>query len=106
MECHVEASPRAINLWRKAGGQMLLNNDKHNVTERDHSYKSLMQLRIRRLTRADFGTYHCSSKNSHGEAEGTIQLYGKRKTQNMKQKFHFCKTFLALFRTAKFIDRN
>lgn len=37
-----------------------------------------MKLTIRNLQYGDFGNYRCISKNSLGETEGSIRVYGKR----------------------------
>lgn len=39
-------------------------------------YASQMTLIIRKLHKVDFGGYKCISKNSIGDAEGTIRIYG------------------------------
>lgn len=36
-----------------------------------------MKLTIRNLQYGDFGNYRCISKNSLGETEGSIRVYGK-----------------------------
>lgn len=36
-----------------------------------------MKLTVRNLQPGDFGNYRCISKNSLGETEGSIRLYGK-----------------------------
>lgn len=36
-----------------------------------------MKLTVRSLQLGDFGNYRCISKNSLGETEGSIRLYGK-----------------------------
>ena len=36
-----------------------------------------MRLKIRSVGLADFGAYKCVAKNSLGETDGTIKLYGK-----------------------------
>lgn len=40
-------------------------------------YAVEMVLQIKRLQKNDFGGYKCISKNSIGDTEGTIRLYGK-----------------------------
>jgi len=36
-----------------------------------------MRLKIRNLTKNDFGMFKCVAKNSLGETDGNIKLYGK-----------------------------
>nr|CAH7751253.1 unnamed protein product [Callosobruchus chinensis] len=76
LQCHVEASPKAINYWTRESGEMILANDKYHMTEINNSYYSVhMKLVIRRFQKSDLGGYKCISKNSIGDAEGTIRLY-------------------------------
>ncbi|XP_063242540.1 lachesin [Bacillus rossius redtenbacheri] len=76
LQCHVEASPKAINYWTRDTGEMIIANDKYNMTEINSSYYSVqMRLTIRKFRRSDFGGYKCISKNSIGDAEGNIRLY-------------------------------
>lgn len=57
---------------------MIISNDKYNMTEITVSYYSAqMKLTIRKLKKSDLGGYKCISKNSIGEAEGNIRVYGK-----------------------------
>nr|CAI5857619.1 unnamed protein product [Callosobruchus analis] len=78
LQCHVEASPKAINYWTRESGEMILANDKYLMTEINNSYYSVhMKLVIRRFQKSDLGGYKCISKNSIGDAEGTIRLYGE-----------------------------
>ena len=42
-----------------------------------NSYKFQLTLTIKRLQPEDFGTYRCISKNSIGQAEEVVELYGK-----------------------------
>ena len=57
---------------------MIIANDKYNMTEINSSYYSVqMRLTIRNFRKSDFGGYKCISKNSIGDAEGNIRLYGK-----------------------------
>ena len=41
-----------------------------------NSYKFQLTLTIKRLQQEDFGTYRCISKNSIGQAEELVELYG------------------------------
>lgn len=57
---------------------MIITNDKYYMTEINNSYYSVqMKLVIRRFHKSDLGGYKCISKNSIGDAEGNIRLYGK-----------------------------
>ncbi|KAJ9600036.1 hypothetical protein L9F63_009653, partial [Diploptera punctata] len=57
-------------------GEMIIANDKYNMTEINSSYYSVqMRLTIRNFRKTDFGGYKCISKNSIGDAEGNIRLY-------------------------------
>lgn len=59
---------------------MIISNDKYHMTEINNSYYSVqMKLIIRRIHKSDLGGYKCISKNSIGDAEGNIRLYGKPK---------------------------
>ncbi|XP_050540543.1 lachesin isoform X2 [Daktulosphaira vitifoliae] len=76
LQCYVEASPKSINYWTRESGEMIISNDKYNMTELAVSYySSQMRLTIRRLKKSDLGGYKCISKNSIGEAEGNIRVY-------------------------------
>ncbi|CAG4979148.1 unnamed protein product [Parnassius apollo] len=76
LQCHVEASPKAINYWTRENGEMIITNDKYQMTEiSSSSYSVQMRLVIRNIQRSDLGGYKCISKNSIGDAEGNIRLY-------------------------------
>lgn len=76
IDCQTEAHPRAISYWMFGDG-MLLSANKHSTEITENSYRTLMKLTVKHLQSNDFGTYKCISKNSLGETEGTIRLYGK-----------------------------
>ncbi|KAL1453454.1 hypothetical protein WDU94_007592, partial [Cyamophila willieti] len=76
LQCHVEASPKAINYWTRESGDMIIQNDKYFMTEYSNVYYSVhIKLTICRLTKEDLGGYKCVSKNSIGDAEGSIRIY-------------------------------
>lgn len=59
-------------------GEMIISNDRYQMTETENSmYAVQMILVIRKLQKSDMGGYKCISKNSIGDAEGTIRLYGE-----------------------------
>ncbi|XP_076641555.1 lachesin [Halictus rubicundus] len=74
--CLVEASPKAINYWTRESGEMIISNNKYQMSEVKTSvYSVQMRLVIMNLQKHDLGGYKCNSKNSIGGAEGNIRLY-------------------------------
>lgn len=62
---------------------MIISNDKYTMSEDSHLYYSTaMKLIIKDFQKADLGGYKCISKNSIGDAEGNIRLYGDLKWFN------------------------
>jgi hypothetical protein len=55
---------------------MLFPNKKYVTSDTEKRYHIHMRLTIRDLSQSDFGNYKCISKNSLGETEGSIRLYG------------------------------
>lgn len=76
IDCHTEAYPRAISYW-VYDNVMLLPTKKYGTDTTENSYRAHMKLTVRNLQQGDFGNYRCISKNSLGETEGSIRLYGK-----------------------------
>jgi hypothetical protein len=76
IDCHTEAHPRAISYWM-FNNSMVLSTDKYVTENEENSYRTHMRLTIKNLQSGDFGNYRCISKNSLGETEGSIRLYGK-----------------------------
>jgi neurotrimin len=57
---------------------MIISNDKYQMSEINSSaYSVQMRLIVRNIQKSDLGGYKCISKNSIGDAEGNIRLYGK-----------------------------
>lgn len=77
IDCHTEAYPRAISYWVH-DNVMLLPTKKYGTETMENSYRSHMKLTVRNLQTNDFGNYRCISKNSLGETEGSIRLYGTK----------------------------
>lgn len=48
-----------------------------------NSYKFQLTLTIKSLQPEDFGTYRCISKNSIGQAEEVVELYGETLPRGM-----------------------
>ncbi|XP_026467569.1 lachesin-like [Ctenocephalides felis] len=75
LQCHVEASPKAMNSWYRDSGDKILPSSKHMVQEtRTGDYMSVLTLTVRELRAQDFGGYICASVNALGKAEGGIRL--------------------------------
>lgn len=78
IDCHTEAYPRAISYW-VFQSNMILPTTKYATDTSENSYRAHMKLTVRNLQVHDFGNYRCISKNSLGETEGSIRLYGRWK---------------------------
>lgn len=69
-------------------GEMIITNDRYLMKETDNSmYAVQMTLVVRSLQKSDMGGYKCISKNSIGDAEGTIRLYGKHEIETTHDTF-------------------
>lgn len=79
LDCNLESHPKSVTYWtRDGGGVMILSNTKYNSVLIDTGiYKVQMRLLIKNLRPEDFGSYTCVAKNSLGETEGSIRLYGE-----------------------------
>lgn len=58
-------------------GNALFTDGRYEPILIDNAYKVQMKLTIRSVTPADYGTYKCVSRNSLGDTDGSINLYGK-----------------------------
>jgi hypothetical protein len=81
LECVTEAQPRPITYWLRTdaangNGVMLLASKNLKPITHYNGYQTQMSLEIQRLELQDIGNYKCVSKNSLGEAEGSIRIYG------------------------------
>lgn len=76
IDCHTEAHPRAISFWM-FNNTMVLTNEKYFTKTTENSYRTHMELTIRNLQYNDIGKYKCISKNSLGETESTVRVYGE-----------------------------
>lgn len=55
---------------------LLVAGDKYEAVSMDNGYNKYMMLKIRSVSRSDFGSYQCVAKNSLGETDGLIKLDG------------------------------
>lgn len=82
LECLTEAQPRPITFWTRTdannvNGIMLLPSKRLKLDTVHIGYQTQMKLHIHQVEPQDIGHYKCVSKNSLGEAEGNIRVYGK-----------------------------
>lgn len=96
LECRCEASPTPTTAWIRSDGQLLTSSAKYQMREEHDSYRTKMKLKIVALDEKDFGSYKCVAKNSLGEKEGLVRLYGKSKEFSMLSSFNLILTFLSL----------
>lgn len=67
--------------------EMVISSSKYEIVNTMmSSFESRMTLTVRRLEKINFGGYRCVAKNSLGEVDSVIRLYGKYKTI-WKQRF-------------------
>lgn len=81
LECLTEAHPRPITFWTRTdannvNGIMLLPSKRLQLDTLLVGYQTQMRLHIHQVEAQDIGHYKCVSKNSLGEAEGSIRVYG------------------------------
>ncbi|KAI9552050.1 hypothetical protein GHT06_022387 [Daphnia sinensis] len=80
LECLTEAHPRPITFWTRTdannvNGIMLLPSKRLRIDTVHVGYQTQMSLHIHQVEPQDIGHYKCVSKNSLGEAEGSIRVY-------------------------------
>lgn len=103
LECLTEASPMGIDLWYKDRksflkatirmeryaikrgcftnvpftGEMVVSGDRYSTEiHKLSSYTQRMTLTIEQFRHSDKGRYRCQAKNTFGQANATILLYG------------------------------
>ncbi|XP_043261273.1 lachesin-like [Colletes gigas] len=75
LECYSEAYSKSINYWIRDKDRIIHQGGKYNPIILEDAYKVHMKLLINSVGPSDFGSYKCISKNSLGEAEGSIEVY-------------------------------
>lgn len=57
---------------------MIVSSPKYNVQESSKSsYETRMTVTVRKFQKEDVGSYRCIAKNSLGEVDSSIRLYGE-----------------------------
>lgn len=90
--CICEAYPRPMTTWILPSGTPVVTplsaspsnssgssmaESRYSVDEEHQGYRTTMKLRIHKVTVDDFGTFKCVTKNTVGDKEGLIRLYGE-----------------------------
>lgn len=72
---NLKASVSAINYF---AGELIIPSEHHEMTVRQKSmFEAEMSMTIKNIRRDDLGSYICVAKNSLGDVESKIRLYGK-----------------------------
>lgn len=67
-----------IPFYVQSTGEMIVSSPKYNVQEISQSmYETHMTVTVRKFQKEDIGSYRCIAKNSLGEVDSSIRLYGK-----------------------------
>lgn len=67
-----------ILLFLHSTGEMIVSSQKYHVQETPVSlYETRMTVTVRKFQKEDIGSYRCIAKNSLGEVDSSIRLYGK-----------------------------
>lgn len=57
---------------------MIVTNEKYETkTEVRSQFETKMTLKVKNFQKLDVGSYKCNAKNSVGDVESSIRLYGK-----------------------------
>ncbi|XP_022170746.1 lachesin-like isoform X1 [Myzus persicae] len=76
IDCMTEAYPRPISFWTfQEPRGIIFPCLKYHIVVNEDGYKTHMKLTIRSLSPEDYGSYRCVTKNSLGEAEGSMRIY-------------------------------
>lgn len=74
---HIEWSVLFSIVVRRSTGEMIVSSPKYNVQDTPLSlYETRMTVTIRKFQKEDIGSYRCIAKNSLGEVDSSIRLYG------------------------------
>ncbi|XP_078034227.1 limbic system-associated membrane protein [Augochlora pura] len=76
LECHSEAYPKSINYWTRDKDEIVPQGGKYEPESLESAYKVHMKLTINAVSSSDFGSYKCVSRNSLGDNDGSIKVYG------------------------------
>ena len=77
LDCLVEGWPQPLTSWmRQNDRSLILSNHKYHLLEEREGYRTRMRLRVTDVSEKDFGGFHCVARNTQGEKEGFVRLFG------------------------------
>ncbi|ESO11748.1 hypothetical protein HELRODRAFT_71271, partial [Helobdella robusta] len=76
LECTVTASPIGLTVWQR--NRSTLSNDGKTEIElyNEKLHTITLSLRIKNLSRTDYGYYNCVAQNILGSENKTVELFG------------------------------
>ena len=78
ISCKSEAFPASINYWVKGDrSETVTSNSRMKTSSIVQDHVTLMKLDIVGVRHSDLTSYKCVAKNSLGETDGRIKLYGE-----------------------------
>lgn len=77
LRCKSEAFPASINYWVRGAGETVSSGPRLRTSSVVQDHVTHMRLDITAATAADIQTYRCVARNSLGETDGRIKLYGE-----------------------------
>lgn len=67
-----------LSLFCYSTGEMIVSSSKYVVQEYSRSlYEMKMTVTVKKFEKEDVGSYRCIAKNSLGEVDSSIRLYGE-----------------------------
>lgn len=75
LECKITAMPQGVTVWRKNGTELQTGWKYRVDAYSDDDYTITLSLRIRQISKEDYGVYTCVASNRLGHDEETMILY-------------------------------
>lgn len=106
LDCTATALPHATIHWEKDGNK--ISGAGRCIVEpyEEGDHKVVLSLRIRDLTREDYGVYHCVASNSLGFHNGSMLLYGTRAIRDCCESLIINDSMCNLIKSIMLVIRN
>ena len=87
LTCEIEAYPRGEVYWTREDGERIERSDLVDVqtVPRGPEYRYDLVLTIHKVQPEDYGPYKCVTKNSLGETEALVKLFGESPSLFLKE---------------------